>query len=276
MKRGGGKNRLALLLASALLAGCLCACGGTAAAEDFSLEFLSTGKSDCAILCMDGLVVVSDAADADDYSLITGRLDACGAKKIDYLVLSHYDKDHIGSAARLVRDFGVGTVLGPDYEDSSSEYAALETACADAGTPWLRLTADKTLETASGRILLDPPDTDYGDDNNNSLVMTVYYGNCRFLCLGDAKKARLQELLGRAEDSYTLVKLPHHGDSSAALTELIARTKPQYAVEMVSSAETVEQDLLDALAAAGTTLFCTRDGAVTARITAGELAVAQS
>lgn len=90
----------ALLLLCALLS--LCACGAAAPETDggtFSLDILDTGKSDCIIVCMDGVTVVNDAADEDDFDSICAALERRGVQRIDYLILSHYDKDHIGSAA---------------------------------------------------------------------------------------------------------------------------------------------------------------------------------
>lgn len=99
----------ALLVLCALLS--LCACGAAAPETDggtFSLDILDTGKSDCIIVCMDGVTVVNDAADEDDFDSICAALERRGVQRIDYLVLSHYDKDHIGSAAALVRAYPVG------------------------------------------------------------------------------------------------------------------------------------------------------------------------
>ena len=115
------KRWLAALLALCALLS-LCACGAAAPETDggtFSLDILDTGKSDCIIVCMDGVTVVNDAADEDDFDSICAALERRGVERIDYLVLSHYDKDHIGSAAALVRAYPVGQILGPDYEENS-------------------------------------------------------------------------------------------------------------------------------------------------------------
>lgn len=243
----------------------LTACGGAAQEEipaSFTIDFLDTGKSDCVLVRMDGLVIVSDTADWDDFSQIDSQLKKYGVTRIDYMILSHYDKDHIGSAARLVEEYPVGLILGPDYTETSEAYAALEAAAAEAGVEWLRLTENYLLETDSGAILLDPPDTDYGDDNNNSLITTIRYGQDSFLFMGDAKKDRSEEFLAVAGEHYTLIKLPHHGNSNRYLEELVRLTRPAYAVELLSPEESVEPDLLEALEEAGTRLFLSREGTV--------------
>lgn len=231
---------------AALLALCaplsLCACGAAAPETDggiFSLDILDTGKSDCIIVCMDGVTVVNDTADEDDFDSICAALERRGVQRIDYLILSHYDKDHIGSAAALVRAYPVGQILGPDYEENSMYLTLLKRAAEERNTPFLRLTENCTVKTANGSFTLDPPDIDYGDDNNNSLVTTVTWRETSFLLLGDAKKNRLNEFLNVALDSYELIKLPHHGDSNKPLLKLIAQTTPRYAAATVSPASTV-------------------------------------
>ncbi len=230
--------------------------------EVFTVDFLSTGKSDCALIRMDGTVILSDTADADDFETISALLDDYGIQRIDYMILSHHDKDHIGSAAALVRSYEVGEILTPDYGENSGEYAALLAACSAVGVPWKRLTEDYWVELPNGTLLVDPPDKDYGDDNNNSLVATVTWKGERLLFLGDAKKKRMEEFLKAAEESYALIKLPHHGDSCKPLLRLIRDTKPRWAVEMVSVFEIVDRELLQTLEETGTELFLTRDGPI--------------
>lgn len=270
------KRCLAALLALCALLS-LCACGS--AAPDggaFSLDILDTGKSDGIIVCMDGVTVVNDAADEDDFDAICAALERRGVQRIDYLILSHYDKDHIGSAAALVRAYPVGQIIGADYEEESVYFARLESAAEERGVPFLRLTEDFTVKTENGSFTIDPPDIDYGDDNNNSLVTTVTWRGKSFLLPGDAKKKRLNELLGAALESYELIKLPHHGDSSKPLLKLIAQTAPRYAVATVSPAEEIEDKLLAALAAAGTEVFRTDGGTVSVEWTGTDFTVTQT
>ena len=271
-------KRLSALLLAILALFSLCACGaaGAPASGGFSMDILNTGKSDGILLCMDGLVIVNDAADEDDFDAICDALSRRGAQRIDYLILSHYDKDHIGSAAALVRAYPVGEILGPDYEEDSTYFTQLERAAAERSVRFTRLTENRTVETENGSFTVDPPDIDYGDDNNNSLITTIRWHGANFLLLGDAKKNRMNEQLSQSEERYELIKLPHHGDSNKPLLTLIAQTKPRYAVATVSPAEEIEDRLLAALAAAGTEVFRTDGGAVSVEWTGTDFAVTQT
>ena len=109
--------------------------------------------------------------------------------------------------------------------------------------------------------------------NNNSLITTVTYRDCRMLFLGDAMKKRLEEFEGVMEERYDLIKLPHHGDSNKPLLRILKAARPAWAVEMVSAAEIVEPELLQRLQELNVTLFRTSDGPVHAEWTEEGLTV---
>lgn len=271
------KSTAALLALAAMVAGCAAPAPQPETTErGLTVDFLSTGKSDCAVICMDDLVILSDTADADDYGAIAALLTERGIERIDYIILSHYDRDHIGSAGELIRNFTVGAVLRPDYVEDSVEYEDMESAAAAGGIRDVILTGDYRIESENGSVLVDPPDKNYGDDNNNSMLVTVTYKGRRLLFLGDARKKRMEEFLSSAERGYDLIKLPHHGDSNKPLLRLIRETRPAWAVEMLSRQETVEPELLQLLADLDILLFCTCDGPIRVIWTEDGLQVTQT
>ena len=277
-------------LALLLVALCLCGCGAAAAeperaeagtGEVFGVELLSTGKSDCALLRMDGLTILSDAADRDDLPAILSLLKERGVEKLYYLVISHFDKDHIGAAAGVLDNVAVGEIVSPDYKENSEEYFALTRAAAEHGVTWTRLREERLIQTENGSLLLDPPDLDYGEDNDNSLILVLTFMEQRLVFLGDAEKQRMKEFRAYAEKTglydlpWVFVKLPHHGDSCKALLQVLRSARPAWAAETVSVFESVEEPLLAALSEIGTELFLTREGGVRLRWDGENITAAQ-
>ncbi len=274
-------NKAWLYLALAIELACLLAgCGMTTAAPPtptekasvektpasdsggFSIDLLSAGKSDCAIIRMDGFVILNDTADEDDYEKIASALKAGGVTRIDYMILSHYDKDHIGSAASIIRNFEIGMILRPDYAKESERYNALVEAENAANVPVVILKKDYSIATANGSITVDPPKEDYGDDNNNSAITTVTYRGHRLLFPGDAKKKRLEAFSTSFQHTCDFIKLPHHGDGNKALYSLVRDCAPRWAVATVASSGDVEPKLTKTLEELGVALYCTSDGPV--------------
>lgn len=232
------------------------------------LTFLDTGKSDCIVMEAGESVVVNDAADADDAEAICAFLDERGKKRIAYLILSHFDKDHIGSAAKLVSRYEVGCVLMPDYEEDSEPYLALMRALAETDTAYERLKKDISFSVDGVSFYVDAPDeSEYENDNNYSLITCVTNGENRFLLMGDAKKIRTGEFLSSdaAKRRYDLIKMPHHGNYTKNLETLFETAKPRYAVLTPDPERLrVEEETVALLNVYNCEVYYTDEGVVTA------------
>jgi len=263
MKKRGWLQILPFCLAF-LMAGC----GSEDQEASLTVTFLDTGKSDCIVIEAGDCVVVNDAADADDGDAICAFLDERQTEQIAYLILSHFDKDHIGSAARLITSYEVGQVIMPDYEEDSEAYLALIEALEETDTAYVRLREDVSFSLEGIAFYVDAPEEPfYDNDNNYSLITTVANGDNRFLLMGDAQKKRTEEFLDSsvAGERYDLIKMPHHGDYNKKLRELFLTVRPQYAV-LTADAERqrVEQETKDLLEIGRCRVYYTNEGVVTA------------
>lgn len=274
MRRRG--RCLLLLLCLAFLS---VGCGGKEKGTPLKMTFLDTGKSDCIVIEAGGSVVVNDTADEDDGEEICAFLDERQTKRIEYLILSHFDKDHIGSAARLIRNFEVGQVLMPDYEEDSEPYLALVKALEETETEYVRLREDVSFSLEGIDFYVDAPsEPSYENDNNYSLITAVTNENNRFLLMGDAQKKRTEEFLDSpvAGDRYDLVKMPHHGDYNKKLKELFLTARPRYAVLTADpQRQRVEEETVALLEAVRCSVFYTDEGTVTVTSDGKKIEVSQ-
>lgn len=242
-------------------------CGEKEPGGLFRMTILDTGKSDCIIMEAGNRVVVNDAADADDADAICDFLDKRQVGRIEYLILSHFDKDHIGSAAKLIRNYEVGCVLMPDYEEDSEPYLALLDSLAETDTAYERLHRDMTFSVEGIAFYVDAPrESVYENDNNYSLITCVTYGENRFLLMGDAKKARTEEFLDSvaATERCDLIKMPHHGNYTKNLETLFAMAKPRFAVLTADPERLrVEEETVALLDACQCEAYYTDEGTVT-------------
>lgn len=243
----------------------------------FFALIMDTGKSDCSILSFDGVTVMIDAADEDDSEAITAALESMDITKIDYLIFTHYDKDHIGGAGAVISGFEIGQVLMPDYESTSWEYLKLIGSMENAALTPTIISRDMSVETAHGGFDISAAkNTAYKDENNYSLIINVRYDGHNLLFAGDALRQRTAEYISDCPASLDFIKLPHHGDFNRVLGELLAKTKPLYAVATIYERAELAPKLLDALDGCGARLLCTCDGAVTLTIQNGVLECVQT
>ena len=243
-------------------------------------DFLETGKSDAILLRADGMVILVDTGETDDYGVISRCLQEYGITVIDYLVITHFDNDHIGSATGILQNYRVKTVFLPDYVRDSSLYRRMmEMLELLPDTAVCRVTREVSVELSMGRMVIQPTALYEGgltlgkdgahadvEENNFSLITSVHFGQRSILLMGDAEKDRIGEFSDTlGEDArYDLIKIPHHGDSNKALRELLLRCSGglRYCVVHVAEQADVDSSLVTAIRGAGAEALYTYDGRI--------------
>ena len=90
--------------------------------------FLKVGKADAVVLESNGSAMVIDTGEEDDGQEVVDHLKKSNVSKVDVLIITHYDKDHVGGADTLISQFPAARVLIPDYPGSSTECVDFMTA----------------------------------------------------------------------------------------------------------------------------------------------------
>lgn len=273
----------ALLLLLSLLAALLAGCGESPAApvEPLTATILSIGKADAIVLQCGGQVMVIDTGETDDGKALVNFLAWREIERVDVLLITHFDRDHVGGAARLVKKLGVDRVLLPDYEGQNEESAALLAQLEKSGLTPERVTKKLSFSLGDAEVLVEPPAswpaevTADGMDNELSLITTVTHGSQRLLFAGDAERVRLREWLEEEREPCGFVKMPHHGVYNKALPELIKAVKPQYAVICDSDKNPAEERTLALLEREGVETFETKNGEIVVTSDGRSLSVTQ-
>ena len=267
------RRLLALFLSLALvfLAGCAAKETPAAAEEPRSgleVTVLDAGKADAILLTTPASAVLIDCGEKGYGEEILGVLAARGVEKLDLLIVTHFDRDHVGGAAKVIGGIPIARVLQSGRPGDSGAYRkyirALEKASLSPET--VRETLSFTLDGAEYTV--EPPQREHYDrdeSNNSSLIVTLVYGRTRLLFMGDAETARIAEYLASSPAPCDLVKLPHHGEKEKMLDALLAAVKPRYAVITCSAGAPEAASTAAALQTAGVESYPTRLGAVRIR-----------
>lgn len=244
--------------------------GHTAAASPMEMNFLKVGKADAIVIQSAGKTVVVDAGEEDDGEEIVQYIKSRGITEIDVLIITHFDKDHVGGADTLVEELEVKRVLLPDYPGQGTEFwDFMDALDAKEITPeWIW---EKTeFSIADMKFEIDPPASyETGDgvqeyDNNFSLVTTITHENNRLLLTGDMEKQRIREWLSEEErEPYQFLKVPHHGVYNRALAEMFATVEAEYAVICCSQKNPADEKTVELLKTYGTQVLETKNGDIT-------------
>lgn len=225
------------------------------------------GKADAFLIYDDDFAVLLDTGEKELGDTILDYLAAEGISRLDYLIISHFDKDHVGSAAKILKNIEVGQILQSNYPKDSKVYEKYLDAAVGKNVQTVR--EDMEFSLGKARFVVDAPAVEeYAEDlsNNSSLIVSVFYGKTRWLFMGDAEDARLGEWLAenadtQMETTYDFLKVPHHGKYQRKLGDLVVAVWPKYAV-ITSSDDEPEDDVAAVYLRTDANLYLTRRGAV--------------
>ena len=237
-----------------------------------NIKMLKIGKADTALLYMEGEMeaVVIDTGEDDDGSEIVEKLEELGITRVSHLIITHYDKDHIGGAAYVLEHIPVGQVIQPGYPKTGNRFEAYQEALKVYVSDICTVSEDIVFSVGQLVFSIYPkndPENQYfeeGDDNDRSLVTMVFYQDKRFLFTGDIEEKRIKLLLASDVDlSCDWIKIPHHGRFNSQTEYLLYAALANDGVICCSEKNPAEKETVDAVRRAGMTCWLTADGDIT-------------
>lgn len=258
-------KRLCALLLAALLLLSGCAAGRPdGSLPTLTVTFLDVGKADCILLEAEGRAAMIDAGNQGDAEEILALLSAKGISSLDFLLLTHLDKDHIGGADALIENVPIGTIYAPDYDKGNKQYDQYIAALTAAGIDPVHPTEPVDLTLGQAQITLLPGEqAAYEESNDYSIFLELLYGQTSFLFAGDAEETRLAEYLASPDlRRFDVLKVPHHGRACAQSEAFFTSVSPQYAVITCDEEDMPDDSVVEFLQALGAKVYGTVYGQV--------------
>jgi competence protein ComEC len=231
------------------------------------IDFLDVGQGDAALITMpDGTTVLVDgggqtsfnslrrSADEDDgkepferdrrsigEAVVSEYLWWRGLDKVDYLIATHTDADHIDGLNDVARNFRVQCALIARQPQSDQTYARFASTLGRSGVPLKVIGRGDSLRV--GQVTVDVlwpsrrANANAPSRNDDSVVIRLSYGDKAFLLTGDIEK-RTEFILtsGPSNLKSDVVKVAHHGSRTSSIEEFVNATRPSLAVVSVGLA----------------------------------------
>ena len=202
---------------------------------ELELRVFDVGQGDAILLRFGERALLVDAGPDPQTArqVLLPRLARLGVDRLDGLVLTHADADHIGGAADILGALPVTTLWMSEPEQDHPLLSVIEAAAARAGSRIERPRDGEALQWHPAvpiQVRFAAADV-AGGDNNQSMVLHVCYGDADFLLTGDIERAAERALVS-ANDGLEadVLKVAHHGASTSSSPEFLASVKPQVAI----------------------------------------------
>ena len=200
--------------------------------------FMDVNQGDSTLIVVNKKVTLIDTGgilqlnnDKYDYNITNNRtipyLKSKGIKKIDNLILTHGDADHMGDAINIVENIKVNKVIFNCGSYNNLEKNLIKTL------EKKKIKYDSCIESLEmGRHKLKFLNTKkYNNENDNSSVIYLKYNNMKFLFMGDAGIVKEKDILEKYNMSnIDVLKVGHHGSKTSSSKKFIDEINPKYGV----------------------------------------------
>ena len=220
--------------------------------ESVRLTFLDVGQGDAAVFeTSEGAVMLVDAGGASDLSdqgraVVAPFLWNRGIRRLDLVIASHPQLDHIGGLGSVLREFPVGEVWTNGVDRDIPFVRRLHEVTATRHIPVRAVTsADPPLQLGSCQVHILNPRRSLSTEpvrrgaligkhlNNESVVVRLVCGKTAVLFTGDIEQEAEERLVDTGSLVSGILKVPHHGSKGSLSEQFLHAVNPEVGVVSV-------------------------------------------
>lgn len=229
---------------------------------NFNIYFFNAGKADAIVISNNNKYIMIDTGEASLSPEILSYFKNNNINELEYLIITHFDKDHVGSAASIINNIKVNNVFQSNYPKDSEYYSNYLNALSNKNIIPKTIEGNYEFTLEDLNIVVNGPVKIYdkNESNNSSLIVKINYKNTNYLFMGDTENARLKDYVSEETNTYDFIKIPYHGNYLKRLDDLLEIIKPKYAVITSSNSMRESSETINTLNELGIKYYLTRNG----------------
>ena len=201
-------------------------------AQALTLHFIDVGQGDSVLIqSPSGQNVLYDGGRKDDDAL--AYLQSVGVTKLDLVIASHADADHIGGLEAVIDYYRPKLFLDNGLPHPTQTYEGLLRAVRDVGSQLVPPTARRIGLGDASLQVIPPPDDSSLSSNDHSVGVIVSYGDFDAALTGDAEQAEFAWWLANVPELLKPVevyKAAHHGSANGDSPDSVETFNPEAVV----------------------------------------------
>lgn len=199
------------------------------AAKEMFVHFIDVGQGDSTFIqAPNGKNMLIDAGTKEYGDDVVSYLKSLNVTKIDYVVATHPDADHIGGLAHVINAFTVGEFINSGKAHTSNTYEDLLQLILTKDIKYTEPTVGQLINLDSAlKVQVLAVDSTNSDNNDASIILKATYNKVSFLLTADASSQIEEAVATKYDVATTVLKAGHHGSSTSSSLAFLQKVKPQ-------------------------------------------------
>lgn len=196
----------------------------------FVFTMLDVGQGQCLLARTNGQTMMIDCGGSrGEYSgdIAASYLDSVGEQRVDILILTHFDSDHVSGVLELMRRKTVAAIMLPAHESGGMARREIEAEARRQRTK-LMYVRETVTATADSCVVTVFPSVHMEEENNTGLAVLLDYGDTEILVTGDMDMLGEKLLLhSHALPDVDILVAGHHGSKYSTSRTLLNQVRPE-------------------------------------------------
>lgn len=199
--------------------------------SDMEVHYIDVGQGDATLVKADDHYMLIDAGDNSKGTTVQLYLQKQGVEKLDYLILTHTDADHIGGADVIVNKFDIDTVFLGDFKKDNDTYEDLMNAFSYKGLTYSIPSVGSEYQLGNAMFTIVAPNSTYDNPNDSSIALVLKNGDNSFIFTGDCEEQAENDILSNGLSiDCDVYKVGHHGSKTSSSQAFLNAITPIYGV----------------------------------------------